>query len=149
MGWSVGCTSMISLLYRTTQFCHQFTDQLAINLPTSQVFPNKISVLPTSFWKSGGVAPHNHPLLPTNDPTLRSYHIFQRGHLFNFGQYRGHIWNILFICPCGYKLVPPPRRNQREKFFFLYCHIHSITCEGNINDFYPIVKCFYTTALRL
>ena len=32
MGWSVGCTSMISLLYRTTQFCHQFTDQLAINL---------------------------------------------------------------------------------------------------------------------
>ena len=31
-----GCTSTISLLYRLTQFYHQFTNQLPINLQTSR-----------------------------------------------------------------------------------------------------------------
>ena len=46
-------TSIVSSLYQLIQFCHQFTKQLPINLPTNLIFPNKISILlMMSSWKS-------------------------------------------------------------------------------------------------
>ena len=42
-------------IYRPTQFYHQFT---------SHIFPNKISVLPTSFRKSVRCTSHSHPPAP-------------------------------------------------------------------------------------